>query len=300
MWYKRGLSAAGRDITVGVAVGHGNYGFININPFKHRTWNHFCWSYDSSSAENRIYLNGKFYGSLHFESKREALGSHEVFGSSFSVGQEPDAFRGKYDREQAFRGNMSEINLWDYVITDEEMFNIGTCKKRGKGNVIAWERKQFKLYNLTEDILEDVDELCMPEEKIFVFPEKYSLPFASALCQSHGGYLYTPRNEQDNIKLTNEIKTYESKCLQKSSGNVFWLGATTKKFQPILQVGNQRENIGNSTNWGTPLFEPANKCVYMKMDGTWIASNTNCVRFELCPVCAFIGTPILTLKGISS
>ena len=53
MWYKRGLSAAGRDITVGVAVGHGNYGYVNINPFKHRIWNHFCWSYDSSSAEKK-------------------------------------------------------------------------------------------------------------------------------------------------------------------------------------------------------------------------------------------------------
>ena len=156
--------------------------------------------------------------------KREASGSAEVYGSSFSVGQEPDAFRGKHDREQAYRGNMSEINLWDYVINDEEIFNIGTCKKQGKGNVIAWERKQFKFYNVTEDNIEDVDKLCMPEVKIFVFPEKSSLPSAISLCKSYGGYLYTPRNKQENLKLSNEISTYESKCLGKSSGNVFWLG----------------------------------------------------------------------------
>ena len=187
MWYRRGLVAAGRDITVGVGIGPNNIGYVNINPFKHRAWNHFCWSYDSSSGENRIYLNGKFYGTVQLENKIEVLGSREVYGSSFSVGQEPDAFRGKHDEHQAYRGNMSEINFWDYILTDEEVFNIGTCKKRGKGNVISWERKQFKFYNLTIDIIADVDKLCIPEEKILVFPEKSSLPSALALCKSHGG-----------------------------------------------------------------------------------------------------------------
>ena len=201
MWYKRDVLSAGRDIVVGISFGRGNIGYVTVKPFQHRSWNHFCWSYDSPSGENRIYVNGKYHGSVIFEIKREALGSDEVYGSSFSVGQEPDAFRGKYDREQAYRGNISELNLWDSVLTDKEVLDIGTCRKQGKGNVITWGKGQFKLYNVTEHKIEDVVKLCTPEEKIFVFPEKYSLPSAISLCKYHGGYLFTPRSQEENERL---------------------------------------------------------------------------------------------------
>ena len=135
----------------------------------------------STTRENRIYVNGKFYGSTYFEIKREAKGSDEVYGSSFAIGQEPDAFRGNYDKEQAFRGNISEMDLWDYVLSEEEVLDIGTCKVRGKGNVIKWERDLFEFYNVAEDNIEDVKNFCIPEEKMFVFPEIYSLPSAIAL-----------------------------------------------------------------------------------------------------------------------
>merc|ERR1712240_613544 len=143
MWYKRDITSAGRDIVVGISFGRGNIGYVTVKPFKHRSWNHFCWSYDSSSGMNKIYVNGKIYGRVIFDIRREALGSEEVYGSSFSLGQEPDEFRGKYDAGQAYRGDISELNFWDHVLSDKAVEDIGLCRSRGRGNVIQWEEGSF-------------------------------------------------------------------------------------------------------------------------------------------------------------
>ena len=73
IWYKRDIISAGRDIVVGISFGRGNIGYLTIKPFNHRSWNHFCWSYDSSLGENKIYVNGKFHGNIFFHIKREAI-----------------------------------------------------------------------------------------------------------------------------------------------------------------------------------------------------------------------------------
>ena len=73
------------------------------------------------------------------------------------------------------------MDLWDYVLSEEEVLDIGTCKVRGEGNVIKWERDLFEFYNVAEDNIEDAKNFCIPEEKMFVFPEIYSLPSAIAL-----------------------------------------------------------------------------------------------------------------------
>ena len=55
---RRDKTSIGRDILVQISFGKGNNKLTIIKPFMHRTWNHFCWSYDSSSGENKIYVNG--------------------------------------------------------------------------------------------------------------------------------------------------------------------------------------------------------------------------------------------------
>ena len=295
IYYQRDINSHGRDIRVGLSFGRGNFGYLVVKPFNHRSWNHFCWTYDSSSGENRLFVNGKFHGNIFFDRKLEALGSDEVYDSSFSLGQEPDAFRGQYDKNQAYRGNISEINLWDYVLTNELIADIGLCKRRARGNVIRWDKGKFKLYNITEHKIEDVSRLCIQDEKIFIFPEKHSLPMAATLCESHGGYLFTPRNEEENAKLIAEILTYDKNC--NHEGNIFWLGASTKDYQIFSRDSDQNLVPGNFTNWNSPLFNWQNKCVYMKSNGKWVAHTTYCDFLQLCPVCGFIGTPILSLKG---
>ena len=93
-----------------------------------------------------------------------------------------------------------------------------------------------------------------------------------------------------------EVAPYQSECLDEASGNIAWLGATTKNFEIMLKDLKKNVVIGNFTNWKTPPFYKDNTCTYMNKDGKWLAHDS-CADIELCPVCGFVGTPILTLKG---
>ena len=293
--YSRDVLTAGRGVDVLISFGSGNNKHVRIPAFSHRAWNHFCWTYQSKTGQNRVYLNGELVGSVFFEIRREAKGSEESFGHSFSIGQEPDAFRDGYDHRQAYRGSITELNLWDIVLEEEDIFEIGRCMKQGRGNVISWNETNFRLYNLTTELVTDIQSFCLPEETIFVFPEPQSLQSAESLCRAHGGYLFTPRDQRMNQNLLATLAPYKSQCLEKA-GVISWLGAHTKDSEIILTSLNKTAAVGNYTNWKYPLFVRDNKCTYMDSDGKWLAHLT-CSGMEYCPVCGFTHTPTLTLKG---
>ena len=99
-----------------------------------------------------------------------------------------------------------------------------------------------------------------------------------------------------NENLLAELAPYQAQCLDKASGNVAWMGASTKDYEIIISGFAGHAAGGNYTNWKYPLFARDNKCTLMDKDGKWLAHLT-CSGMEFCPVCGFIGTPIFTLKG---
>ena len=73
---------------------------VRIDKFRHRTWNHFCWTYTSRTGVNNMYFNGDLVGSFEVGSpgRRPVIdGSRStgVLDSAFMMGQEPDDIRGR-------------------------------------------------------------------------------------------------------------------------------------------------------------------------------------------------------------
>ena len=294
----RDLQSAGRDVVLELSAQRGFAQYVTISPFKHRTWNHFCWSYDSLSGENKIYANGVLHQKITLDLHREIKGSYEVFGSSFLIGQEPDAFRGGFDARQAFRGNISELNVWDHILKDEVIEELGKCKRQLKGNVISWKEENFMLFNITKHKIEDISTLCIPDVRVVIFPERESLQNSVNLCKAHGGFLHTPDSQGENENLLRQVDKYGSQCTT-SSGSTFWLGAMTINYSIIKRNKFQKFVPGNFSNWVSPLFRGNFSCIHMNNKGQWYAE-AECEFIELCPVCQFIGTPILTIKGKQS
>ena len=80
---------------------------ILIKQFKHRAWNHICWTFQSKSGLSRIYLNGKFVASFTITTefvRSGILGSEEVCDSAFIIGQDtdPPSVRGGFEKDQVF------------------------------------------------------------------------------------------------------------------------------------------------------------------------------------------------------
>ena len=68
-----------------------------------------------------------------------------IRGGGFLVlGQEQDSQGGTFDAEQSFIGEMTDVNIWDREIKDQEIMHISKSCLTGVGNVFQW--RDFKAH----------------------------------------------------------------------------------------------------------------------------------------------------------
>ena len=58
------------------------------------------------------------------------------------LGQEQDKVGGSFDANQSFIGEMTSVNIWDHVKTEQEIMRMSKSCQAGVGNVFQW--RDFK------------------------------------------------------------------------------------------------------------------------------------------------------------
>lgn len=58
-------------------------------------------------------------------------------GGSLVLGIEQD-LKGQFHADQSFKGIMTNLNVWDHVLLDEEVENSSKSCLSGEGNVVRW------------------------------------------------------------------------------------------------------------------------------------------------------------------
>ena len=271
--------------------------------FKHRSWNHICWTFHSNTGTSKMFLNGELQGSFMIDSefmKKGIPGPEETFEQAFIIGQEPDApsVRGGFDKEQVFVGDITELNMWNYTLTEQDIQKKGTCKNFDKGNIISWNLDNFIINEVEVDNLEE-EELCNPVEQLLVFPKRVSWSTAWTLCRAHGGSIFSPNTKEENNELVDTMVPHQEHCADPVSSNIAWLGIKSKEYVWYRIHKNNSLSIQDFTNWEAdtaPYF--ANfECGFMRVDGAW-DSDTSCdSKVKLCTACKISGTPVFILKG---
>ena len=59
-------------------------------------------------------------------------------GGVLVVGQEQDMRGGKFSSSESFVGRMSNLNIWNYVLTPEAIGNLYKTCEEYIGNLVAW------------------------------------------------------------------------------------------------------------------------------------------------------------------
>ncbi|XP_077327300.1 uncharacterized protein LOC143962127 isoform X1 [Lithobates pipiens] len=94
-------------------------------------WRHICVTWDSDTGLVQLWVNGKLYP------RRVSMkGSSIAAETSIVLGQEQDSFGGKFDAFQSLVGEISDVHMWDYVLTQEDILKV--ILGRHNGNVINW------------------------------------------------------------------------------------------------------------------------------------------------------------------
>ncbi|KAM4717731.1 C-reactive protein-like isoform 2-T2 [Anableps anableps] len=107
---------------------------------------HLCFTWDSSSGAAAVFMNG--WKSL---TKIYRKGHTVRPGGRVILGQDPDRFLGDFHAKQSFVGEILDVNMWDFVLSETALRNLVCGKKEQKGNIFDWETTELRKNGNVED-----------------------------------------------------------------------------------------------------------------------------------------------------
>ena len=271
-----------------------------IEQFSHRQWVHLCVSFSTITGDQRTYYNGQLVGFTKTFLKdgsvilRRSLDG--VIDSSFIFGQEPDTIRGSFEAHQAFIGDLAELNVWNHVLTTDQILKMSKCNDWSIGNAISWKKSSIKMHDVKMQDVSNGSLFCQSLRHFIMFPEKVALEKAKMTCKLHGGKIAVPSSKEESEMMVNIAKEHKTNCIV--DDKVVWLGII-KRNHVWYEIG-ENKTLGQSySNWNRISPFPNKDCAFMQQDGSWHSTWGSACQWgnALCTICAIDNTPIFTLKG---
>ena len=102
-------------------------------------WHHICVTWWSTNGSWTFFIDGSLA-----KSGKNLIAGHVIkSGGVVVLGQEQDAVRGGFSKQQSFVGKIANVNLWDCVLQEEkiaEMSKSCLLEESEEGNVLKWEQ----------------------------------------------------------------------------------------------------------------------------------------------------------------
>lgn len=117
--------------------------FVNL-PHNYRTqaWANYCITWSSHTGGAELWING-MVGEQRYLKSGYTISPSGVF----ILGRDQDGLLG-ISNADAFVGKMTDVNLWDYVLTTADIRDQMSCERNGTavGNVLSWGTTKLSLY----------------------------------------------------------------------------------------------------------------------------------------------------------
>uniref|UniRef100_A0A3Q2CIV5 Carbonic anhydrase 6 n=1 Tax=Cyprinodon variegatus TaxID=28743 RepID=A0A3Q2CIV5_CYPVA len=117
--------------------------FVNMpHSLKTQDWTNYCVTWSSHSGGVDLWINGMGGEQRHLQS------SHMISpGGTLILGKDQDGYLG-ISNTDAFVGKMTDVNIWDYVLTTAEIRDQFLCQKNGTiaGNVLSWGSSKLRIF----------------------------------------------------------------------------------------------------------------------------------------------------------
>uniref|UniRef100_A0A673BGA3 Pentraxin family member n=1 Tax=Sphaeramia orbicularis TaxID=375764 RepID=A0A673BGA3_9TELE len=116
---------------------HGlKYGRLDYKP---NMWHSICTTWDSGSGLMQLWFNGQPLTTKY-------ISAGEISGRPIIIlGQEQDSYGGKFDTAQSFVGRMTDVHMWDYVLSACEIQKYMDEENFTPGNVLNWASLDFQI-----------------------------------------------------------------------------------------------------------------------------------------------------------
>ncbi|XP_066973211.1 uncharacterized protein [Macrobrachium rosenbergii] len=254
-----------------------NFQILKENLWMFR-WYHICFTYNHTKKLIGTYINGQLNNHQEYDIGRPIIGNYASLGQ----GQTP---------ERSFSGDLTQVNVWDRALTEDEIRNIALCKDDLQGNYISWE-VGWTLFNVTSYEI-SLTKLCDGEEvkNHFWFPD---IPFKTAqyLCLALGTELPRPTTLKDIADLTalaNETFPGDDRCTWD-----YWTSLTDVEEEGVWKFYDGQ--IPDILLWEQqePNGLHYENCAVIFPVGM---SDIDCKTNKKCVVCTFTGQQRFSLLG---
>ncbi|KFO18164.1 serum amyloid P-component [Fukomys damarensis] len=100
---------------------------------------HICTSWESSSGIAEFWVNGQ-----PLVKKGLKKGYSVTPQPKIIIGQEQDAYGGKFDQSQAFVGEIGDLYMWNSVLSQDEILSVYEGSP-GLANILDWQALNYEL-----------------------------------------------------------------------------------------------------------------------------------------------------------
>uniref|UniRef100_A0A8C6SWL2 Pentraxin family member n=1 Tax=Neogobius melanostomus TaxID=47308 RepID=A0A8C6SWL2_9GOBI len=102
-------------------------------------WQSLCVTWDAASGLVQLWLDGK-------PSIMKYFSTSNISGPMIIVlGQEQDTYGGGFDIKQSFVGMMTDVHVWDYVLSPHHLDNYSQRFNFPEGNILNWRSIEFSI-----------------------------------------------------------------------------------------------------------------------------------------------------------
>ncbi|XP_012718150.1 serum amyloid P-component-like [Fundulus heteroclitus] len=100
------------------------------------TWHSVCSTWDADSGLGQLWFNGQPLA-------KKYLGGSQISKPIVVLGQEQDSYAGSFDTKQSFTGMMTDVHMWNYILSPCEIQNYVDNLNFTPGNVLNWKALTF-------------------------------------------------------------------------------------------------------------------------------------------------------------
>ncbi|KAK3714887.1 hypothetical protein QZH41_001877 [Actinostola sp. cb2023] len=98
-------------------------------------WHHVVVTWNDKYSKVSVYIDGKLKPIYYHNQNKAGV----ITGKgALVIGQEQDAYLERFDARQCFQGNLTSFNMWDRVLTSDEISEHAKRYPSGEGNLIKW------------------------------------------------------------------------------------------------------------------------------------------------------------------
>ncbi|XP_029360743.1 mucosal pentraxin-like [Echeneis naucrates] len=131
----------------------GNFKKFNVLDYKINMWHSICSTWNSTSGIGQLWLNGNPSNRKFISSGVDINGPVKIV-----LGQDQDAFGGGFDSEQSLVGMLTDVHMWDHVLSPCAIHRYTDELNYTPGNVLSWSALDFEIKGRV--LIEERQRIC--------------------------------------------------------------------------------------------------------------------------------------------